>query len=143
VETQDAHHSPIFTYATIADSSLNLPFKFEQQLTDAPSLPREPDRKKTHSESFDKISESQDLAAAMIDHHRQQEINRRHKMQEAQTQAKEQTQPANDNQLQRYYNPATGQEMTKEAYAKMQQFLERANQRERERKAKGRDGYDY
>jgi hypothetical protein len=79
----------------------------------------------------------------MIEYRRQQQATRENKVQEAQQQAAEQTSPANDNQPQKYYNPATGLEMTKEAYNKMQEFLERARQREQERNDRKRGGLEY
>ena len=75
--------------------------------------------------------EPQDLAATMLMHQRHQQINRENKLQEAQKQAKEQSEPTNDNQqAQMYYNPVTGQEMTADAYQKLQDFIKRQNERE-------------
>jgi hypothetical protein len=115
---------------------------FTQPIHQPPTLSQQP-AEQTRSADLHETSESQDLAAAMIEYRRQQQATRENKVQEAQQQAAEQTSPANDNQPQKYYNPATGLEMTKEAYNKMQEFLERARQREQERNDRKRGGLEY
>lgn len=118
-------------------------YGFKIEMPPAPAQHPEPEKQADHSRD---LSDSQNLAAAMINHQRQKEADRESKVQEAQQQAREQTQPANDNQPQKYYNPVTGQEMTADAYQKLQEFLDRQKQREQERDAKrrdrGRDGYN-
>lgn len=66
-------------------------FKIEQP----PTLPRQPD-KKTQSDNSREISDSQDVAAAMLKQRQAARQERQRKEQEAQQQAKAQTAPAND-----------------------------------------------
>lgn len=64
-------------------------FSFSQP----PALPHEPDANKTPSENLREISDSQDIAAAMLEQYQQRQIEQQRKEQEA----KEQLQAANDN----------------------------------------------
>lgn len=99
-------------------------FKIEQP----PSLPRQPEEK-MQSDKSPELSDSQDAAAAMLQHYRQQQREQqehKRKAQEMRQQAREQTKAANDNNL---TDPAA-------------EMLERYRQRQRER-GQNRDGPEY
>lgn len=104
-------------------------FKFEQSLTPQPKPKR------------DHITEKQDLAAAMIEHARQRErAEPETTLQQVQETAREQTAPKQDNtQPQKYINPVTGQEMTADAYQRLQARIEEQKQREAERQSRDKE----
>lgn len=110
-------------------------FKFEQPLT-----AQQPEPAGQAEPQPDDLSEKQDFAAAMIEHARQREQAQPETvLQQAQESAREQTRPANDDQPRKYFNPVTGQEMTADAYQRMQARIEEQKQREAEKQARDRE----
>ena len=92
----------------------------------------------------DYLTEKQDLLTAMIEHvRRRQQVEQETTLHQVQETGRQQTQPTNDNLPKKYNHPLTGQEMTADAYQRLQARIEEKRRFSEELKAKDRLGPAY